>query len=120
MQITLKCKYTSGSVAFPKERIEGLPVDARRYDIAGGMVVIAGDDTIVHHDVDVLLNMPDKLYRMLIPAEQEALAKQAQQASTTQENAPSDTSTDNPGQSDPAPTDPDPDSPPAQQKQKKE
>ena len=87
MQITLKCKYSSGSVGFAAQRIEGLPVDERRYEIVNGTVTIAGEDAIVHHDVEELLAVPGGLYRMLTPAEQETMFQEAQQGSTTQENA---------------------------------
>lgn len=88
MQIILKCKYTYGSVGFRAERIEGLPVDERHYEIVGGQVVLSGEDFIVHHDADVLLATPNNVYRMPTPAEQEAMAQQAQQASMVQENEP--------------------------------
>lgn len=86
MQIVLKCKYDHGSVGFPKGRIDGLPVDERRYEIVNGFVTIAGEDAIVHHDVEELLAVPGGLYRMPTLAEQEAIAQEAQQASIAQED----------------------------------
>lgn len=88
MQIILKCKYTYGSVGFRAERIEGLPVDERHYEIAGGQVVLSGEDFIIHHDADVLLATPNNVYRMPTPAEQEQMAQAQEQASIVQENEP--------------------------------
>lgn len=89
MQITLKCKHSYGMVSFPASRIEGLPIPERHYDIVNGFVTLVGyNDTVLHHDCEELLAMPNGLYRMPTPAEQEALTQQAQQASTAQENAP--------------------------------
>lgn len=85
MQITLKCIYESGSVAFPAERIEGLPVAARQYAIVNNLLTVAGAEVVVHHDVEQLLQQP--IYRMLTPAEQEALATQVEAANMVQESA---------------------------------
>lgn len=85
MQITLKCVYESGSASFPAERIEGLPVAARQYAIVSGLLTVAGAEVVVHHDVEQLLQQG--IYRMLIPQEQEALAKEADAAGMVQEIA---------------------------------
>jgi hypothetical protein len=84
MQITLKCVYESGSVGFPAECIEGLPISERRYVILDGLVIIAGAEYVVHHDVAELLKQP--IYCMLTPAEQEQMAAQGEAAGMAQED----------------------------------
>lgn len=79
MPITLKCRDTSGSVAFSAETIDGLPVPARRYMIDNGFITIETNDALARHDIATLLAMPDDLFRLLTPQEQDALV-QAQQA----------------------------------------
>ena len=89
MEIKLICRDVSGSVAFSAGLIDGLPAPERRYEIAEHQVVLAGyDDYVLHHDADELLAMPNGMYRMPTPAEQDAQAQAQQQASVVQEDAP--------------------------------
>lgn len=89
MPIILKCRDVSGSVAFPSGMVEGLPQPERRYAIVDNLVTLSGyPDAVLRHDMLELLSMPEGLYRMLTPQEQNVLAAQAQAAISVTEQAP--------------------------------
>ena len=89
MQIILVCRDEKGSASFPAEMIEGVHAPARRYEIANNQVILDGyDDIVLHHDADALLAMPDGLYRMQTPAEQNEKASSRRKAKTVEESAP--------------------------------
>lgn len=90
MQLILYCRDAYGSVSFPAESINDVPAPERHYRIADHLLVLSGTDALVHHDADELLAMPDGLYRMLTPTEQDALVQVQQTASSVQETAPAE------------------------------
>lgn len=84
----LICKYASGSVAFHAAWIGGAPAPERRYYIDDYKIVLDGyAEGIVQHDTSALLAMPNELYRMPTPHEQEVFASKQAQSITIQENA---------------------------------
>lgn len=86
MQIILICRNSHGSVAFPKELVEGHHAPERRYEIVDHHVTLEGHpDIILHHDADELLAMPDGLYRMPTHKELDAKAKAKREAATVEE-----------------------------------
>jgi hypothetical protein len=84
MQIVLICQYESGGIGLNAARIDGVHVPERHYEIVNHQVLLEGDDSVIHHDVDELLAMGD-LYRLPKPKEQDAIAKSQQDASSSQE-----------------------------------
>ena len=71
----------NGQVAFAASR-QALE---RRYAIVDGVVVLAGrDEDILHRDAEELLR--SNAYRMPTPAEQEAMAQEAQASKQVQES----------------------------------
>ena len=89
MQIVLICRDEKGSASFPAELIEGMRAPARRYEIVNNQIILDGyDDIVLHHDADALLAMPDGLYRMQTPAEQNEKASSKRRAKTVEEVAP--------------------------------
>lgn len=82
----LICKHPSGSVAFHAAWIGGMPAPERRYYIADHRIVLGGyAEGIMQHDVAALLAMPDALYRMPTPHEQEVFAKKQAQDNQIEE-----------------------------------
>ena len=86
MNITLLCQYEAGEANFSPARIQGIEAPRRRYLITNHQVVLAGYDmAVLCHDADELLHNP--AYRMLTPAEQEAMAAAQAKARQIQEEA---------------------------------
>jgi|SRR5581483_2597740 len=89
MPITLKCKYESGSVALHVDNINGFVVHERRYEIADYEVILDGyDEAVLKHDAQQLLMMPNGLYAMPTPKEQNVKAEAQRQAATVEETVP--------------------------------
>ncbi len=87
MEILVLCQNLSGSVAFSAGLIEGVPVPARIYPIADGKLTLSGyADSILQHDLEELLQMPNGLYRLPTPAEQEQFARAREAARQLQES----------------------------------
>ena len=87
--ITLKCSASTGSAAFHAEMIEGIQVPSRRYAITDNEIRLDGfDEIILQHDAQELLNMPDGLYRMPTPAEQDVATEVKRASVTVSESAP--------------------------------
>lgn len=68
--------------------LAGFAVPQRRYSISNHLVVLTGPDVVVHHDADELLGMPDGLYRVLTPGEQEAMVATQTKQGMIQEQEP--------------------------------
>lgn len=87
MQILLKCRNVSGSIALSAGTVAGLLVPERRYQITNHLVILEGfSEVVLHHDADQLLAQDDGLFRMLTPAEQDAITDQQRATASVQES----------------------------------
>lgn len=91
MHITLMATFDSGQVGFSPERIEGIDAPRRSYNVVNGKLTLAGQhELVLHHDAQELLALPDGLYRLPTPAEQEAWATEQAKAGQIQETQASE------------------------------
>lgn len=87
MEIILVCKHSSGQAALPAKRIGGHLAPERQYHIHNHKVALSGHpDKVLKSDAQELLDMPDELYRMPTPKEQEEWAKAEQETNQIQES----------------------------------
>ena len=92
MRIIVLCRDAIGQVAFPAETIDGILTHERRYAITNHVVVLdshAGlSEAVIHHDVAVLLGMPNGFYRLPTPDEQNAMVEEERRAAIVEETVP--------------------------------
>ena len=87
MRMVLRCQYAAGSITLHAEYIEDIIVSERCYVIQDHQVVLEDEQSIVTHDIGVLLATPDGGYRMPTPGEQEQDEAAQRRARIIQEEA---------------------------------
>lgn len=87
MEIILVSKHETGQAALHAKRIGGHLAPERQYHIINHKLTLSGHpDKVLKSDAQELLNMPNGLYRMPTPAEQEQWRREEQEANQIQES----------------------------------
>jgi hypothetical protein len=82
----LYCEHESGQAALHADTIDSIAVGDRTYDIRDHLLSIEGfPPPVIAHDVEDLLQIA--IFRLLTPAEQEALTAKRREASSVKEGA---------------------------------